>query len=611
MSRATVEKLDIPQSIGGQKVKGFITWLGLEIRDESVNAVGLVHGYMREVARLACGECGMGYNGVRVISGTLERMTAGRGEEGDIDLLVSLANGIHENAGCDFCRQAVKPVMDALAYHLAAFEAAVKEHAAIKKKPYITNVTAPCMEACPIHQDVPGYIQLTRNGLYDDALEVIRRTNCLPGVLGRTCVAFCEKNCVRNDIDQPLAIRALKRVPSDMGKAAPVQKKMAKNGGVSIIGCGPAGLAAADYLAATGFKVNIIDDHAAPGGMAAVGIPPYRLPRSVIEKDVDIILSHGADIELNRNVEAIDKDMREAKATLVATGAHKSKAAGIEGWSEGCTGFMEGVSYLAGLNSGQAPFDAGRVIIVGGGNTAIDCARAAVRTGAKEVTVVYRRSRVEMPARADEVDAAGKEGVKFHFLALPVRLITEADRVVSVECRRMELGEPDASGRRRPIPVKGSEFVIPADLVLSAIGEEPGLSFLPRGVELTAWGSSKTGRDGRSSLPWLYAAGDCATGPATIVEAMAGGRKAARSIEASVRGETQAEPVSEQLHKLGMERRRFGPSPSQKERRQPEEIGEKARTTTFDEVEQRFSLEAARKEASRCLRCYRVMVAIS
>ena len=211
------EKMVLPASIDGQQVKAFISWLGLQLNDSSVNVVSLVRAYMNEVAGLACGECGMGYNGVRVICGVLERLTAGKGSEGDIDFLTSLASGIHENAACDFCRQAVKPVMDSLAFHEGAYKEAVRGQTALPPVEYAKNITAPCMEACPIHQDVPGYLELIEHRRYDAALEVIRRVNCMPGILSRSCVAFCEKNCVRGDIDQSLAIRALKRVPADFG----------------------------------------------------------------------------------------------------------------------------------------------------------------------------------------------------------------------------------------------------------------------------------------------------------------------------------------------------------------------------------------------------------
>lgn len=608
------EKVALPTSLNGRRVRAFVTWTGFELSDHTLNAVSVAAAYMQEVVKLACGECSLGYNGVRLINGALGRLTAGQGSESDIELITILSEGIQANAACDFCRQAVKPITDSISRYGAAYKDAVREKAPLPKVDYIKNITAPCMEACPINQDVPGYIELTRNRRYNEALEVIRRTNCLPGTLGRTCVAFCEKNCVRGDIDQPLAIRALKRISADFGLTKIARENENKKEKVAVVGSGPAGLAATEYLTRRGYEVYLIDEQDGPGGMTAVGIPSYRLPRRVINGEFDIIKSAGVHYKSGTRVNHAGDLMMNVKAVLVATGAHQSKDAGIEGWSQDCQGCLEGVKYLRLANSGKDSPPAERVIVVGGGNTAIDCARTAMRLGAKEVTVVYRRSRTEMPARADEVEAAEKEGVKFHFLALPLKLIVDNGRVTGAECQRMELGEPDSSGRRRPVPVVGSEFVIPAELVLTAIGEQPELTFLPKEkMELTDWGSIKADDEGRTSLPWLFAAGDCATGPATIVEAMAGAKRAARSLDRYVgkNKETDEKPLGELLHELGLSRQRFGATPSARTRQHPREIQLKERTSTFDEVEQCFTTEAASKEASRCLRCYRIMVAVT
>ena len=614
MSVTTTTKVTLPTELNGRPVKAFITWAGLELNNPAISVVSLVFAYMQEVAKLSCGECSLGYNGMRLLCGTLERLTAGQGSESDLQFISDLAEGIHANAACDFCRQGVKPVIDSLSTYKAGYQEALQGRAALPKVEHLTHVTAPCMEACPIHQDIPGYIELTRHRRYDEALEVIRSTNCLPGILGRACVAFCEKNCVRGTIDQPLAIRALKRVSADYGLTKYARNNDDKKDKVAVIGCGPAGMTAADYLAHRGYQVYLIDEQAEPGGMAAAGIPPYRLPRRVIKGEFDIIKNSGVQYKPATRITHAGELMMNVKAVLVASGAHQSKDAGITGWNPEYRGCLEGVKYLRLANTGQETPPAERVIVVGGGNTAIDCARTALRLGAKEVTVVYRRSRAEMPAHADEVEAAEKEGIKFHFLALPVRLVTQGDVVTGAECQRMELGEPDASGRRRPVAVVGSEFIIPAELVLTAIGEQPELSFLPKDkIEFTDWGSIKADTEGRTSLPWLFTAGDCATGPATIVEAMAGAKKAACSLDRylSKSKEPDEKPLSELLHELALGRQRSGALPTTKARRRPQEINIKDRLATFDEVEECFTPDTATKEASRCLRCYRVMVAVT
>ena len=268
----TPVKMALPADINGQPLKAFITWMGLTINDPAINVVSLVATYMREVIKLSCGECSMGYNGTRLLSASLERLCAGDGGEDDLALLSRLPAGIHANAACDFCRQAVKPVIDSLAQFANAFKESATSHAPFPKTEYQMNVTAPCMEACPLHQDIPGYIELTRHHRYNDALGVIRQTNCLPGVLGRTCVAFCEKNCTRGKIDQPVAIRSLKRVSADYGFTRHPRESENKKDKVAVIGCGPAGIVATDYLARRGYQVYLIDEQTEPGGMTAAGI---------------------------------------------------------------------------------------------------------------------------------------------------------------------------------------------------------------------------------------------------------------------------------------------------------------------------------------------------
>jgi formate dehydrogenase beta subunit len=607
--------IGLPSQLDGHDIKAYISWNALIIKDNAVNVVSLVAAYMQEAAKLACGECGMGYNGVRLIADILDRLTQGQGSAADLELLQSLAAGVHENARCDFCRQAVKPVLDSLTTYNPAYQDAIRSQAALAKIDYITKVSSPCMEACPIHQDIPGYIELTRHRRYNEALELIRHTNCLPGTLGRTCVALCEKNCVRLDIDSPLAIRALKRVPADSGLTRQSKKdKGSKKDKVAIVGAGPAGLAAAERLAFRGYQVLVIDERAEVGGMATAGIPSYRLPRRVMHSEVDVIKAGGAQFMFSTRVPHAEDLMHNFKAVLVAAGAHQSKDAGIDNWNKDYEGLAEGGRFLREVNAGQTVAPKARVLVVGGGNTAIDCARTAVRLGSREVTVVYRRSRHEMPARAEEIEAAEKEGVKFHFLALPLRIIAEAGKVTGAECQRMELGEPDASGRRRPVAIPGSEFTLLADQVLTAIGEGSDLSFLPNGkVELTAWGSIKTDEYGRTNIPWLFAAGDCVSGPASIVEALAAGKRAADSLDRYLskdKSPRSDETVNNALHQVALSRKRWGPKPVLAARQHPRELLVEDRVKCFDEVELCFAPDTASAEAGRCLRCYHVMLMV-
>jgi formate dehydrogenase beta subunit len=612
--------IKVPLAFADKEVAAFMSWDGLVIADKSVNVVALATAYMDEASKLACGECSMGYKGTHVISDTLSRIANGQGKSEDVDFLVELADSIQKNVKCDFCANAVIPLRDALKNFRAAFDTAASSKEALPKLEYIKKITAPCQEACPIHQDIPGYLELIRNRRNTEALEVIRRTNCLPRVTGRTCVAFCEKNCVRKDIDTSLSIRALKRVPADLGIIKPLTSdKTSKKDKVAIVGAGPAGLSAAQYLSRTGYQVYVFDDQMTQGGMTFSGIPAYRLPRNVLAEEVDVIAAQGAQVRLNTRIRHIEELRGKYKAVLVATGAHQSRDNGFDNWNKDYDGLMEGVEFLRNVSAGAAGAPRQKVLVVGGGNTAIDCARTALRIGCKEVTVMYRRSRHEMPARDEEVKAAVEEGVKFQFLAVPVKIQSQNSKVVGADCIRMELGDPDASGRRKPVPLKNSEFVFAADMVVTAIGETADLSFLPQGkqgkVDVTAWNSIKADENGITNIPWLFAAGDCSSGPASVVEAMASGQKAAESLDIYLSKNKLARPETESVdrafHEVGLSRNRRGPKPAAEARSYPHEMNAEDRAKNFEEVEECFNVQVAAREADRCLRCYRVMLIVA
>ncbi|MCL2615544.1 MAG: FAD-dependent oxidoreductase [Dehalococcoidia bacterium] len=584
------------------------------LADKKVSAVALVKAYIEEAAKLACGECNMGYRGLAVLADILARICGGKGQPGDVDLLLDLAQNIQKNVKCDFCANAVIPLKDALRNYGEAFEKAASGNEVIPNIDYIKKVTAPCQEACPIHQDVPGYLELVRNRRNTEALKLIRRTNCLPCVTGRTCVAFCEENCVRGDIDAPLSIRALKRVPADMGIIQPQPfDKGAKEDKVAIVGAGPAGLSAANYLARLGYQVQIFDEQPTSGGMTFVGIPSYRLPRNVLAREIEHITSLDILMHPDLRIRHVEDLQKRFKAVLVATGAHQSRDNGIDNWNTDYDTLMEGVSFLRDISCGKAIAPKNQVLVVGGGNTAIDCARTAKRLGCKDVTIVYRRGRHEMPARDEEVKAAEEEGIKFQFLAVPTKIHSQNSKVVGAECIRMELGEPDASGRRKPVPMKNSEFTMPADMVLTAIGEIPDTSFLDGALELTSWNSVKADKNGVTTVPWLFAAGDCVSGPASVVEAMAAGKRAAESIHAYISNNKKFSSelaLDDVLHDLGLSRRRRGPKLPSTKRLLPCEMPPDERVQGFDETEECFNVQVAARETERCLRCYRVMLIV-
>jgi formate dehydrogenase (NADP+) beta subunit len=606
--------LKLPLEMDGRKLKAFISWDGLVVADAAVDVVDMAYAYLKEAQKLACGECSLGNLGMQAMLDIFSGIAKGKGTAADVDRLRALAAGIKQNARCNFCASAVNPILDIVKYFAPQLTRPEKRRA----KSYALRVTAPCMEACPAHQDAPGYIELIKNRRYDASLGVIRQTNCLPQTLGRACVAFCEANCTRCDIDKPVAIRALKRFAAARGKIAAAEKKTAGQPKVAVIGAGPAGLACAYNLAGLGYPVTIFDDLPAAGGMALAGIPAFRLPKDVLADEVKTVTAPGVEIKskttLGKDI-ALDKLPGQGyKAVFVATGAHHGREFDAAGWQQGFPGLVDGARFLRDVNLGKKIEARSRAVIVGGGNVAVDCARTCLRLGFKDVTIVYRRSRTEMPGRKDEIAAAEQEGVKIVFLAVPVKVITEGNRVTGAQCVRMELGQPDASGRRRPVPVKGSEFTIPADFIIPAIGESPDLSFLTKGqkVEATEQGTIKvapfTCQTGEMSV---FSGGDCVTGPATLIEAMAAGNRAARSIDRYLSHGTVAateEDFQEKLtHQVGLSRGWEGTIPA-RQRQSPEELPTPARLKGFDEVEKVFTAESAAKEAERCLRCYRVML---
>ncbi len=471
--------------------------------------------------------------------------------------------------------------------------------------------TPPCKVACPIHMDVQGYLALIATGKLKEAYELIRRTNPLPAVCGRVCYHPCEEVCKRGYLDQPLAICSLKRFAADQIDIEEIEiPQIAKNGKrVAIIGSGPAGLTAAHDLSLSGYEVTIYEALPQAGGMLRVGIPEYRLPKDTLDGDIRYIEKLGVKIKTNTKVGEQVKleDLRGSyQAIFIATGAHESMRLGIPG--EEALGIIHGVDFLRAVNLGQKVEIGGRVVVVGGGNTAIDAARVARRLGSS-VTILYRRSREEMPANATEIEAAEAEGIEIMFLAAPTKVIAEGDRVKEIECVRMRLGEPDASGRPRPIPVEGSQFTIDVDTLIPALGQAPNLAFAQGlGLELSPRGTLMVDEATlATNIEGVFAGGDVVTGPAMVIEAMAAGRKAARSIDRYLKGEPLAageigeEEAPQRLSKeeIAVLRERF---PKQ-DRVRMTELALEERIKDFKEVELGYSLAQAQQEAERCLSC--------
>jgi NADH-quinone oxidoreductase subunit F len=471
---------------------------------------------------------------------------------------------------------------------------------------------APCQNACPTDQNAWGYVTLISEGKFKEAIALIKEANPFPAVLGRVCYHPCESKCRRAQIDQPVAICALKRFAADVDMATfpsfrPVTAKP-NDIKVAIIGAGPAGLSAAYFLALKGYKPTVFEALSVPGGMLAVGIPDYRLPRDILNAEIKSITDIGVEIKYNTQFgkditsESLFKD--GYGAILLATGAHKGQKLGIPG--EEASGVADGVTFLRAVNLNEIVKTEGKVVVIGGGNVAIDAARAALRLGAEEVSVLYRRERDDMPAYVEEIDEAEHEGVKIHTLVAPDKIISKNGKVTGVECTRMALGKFDKSGRRSPNVIEGSGFTIDADMVIAAIGQSPDLSYLNgEGIKVTNNNTVEVDKYTLSAgKEGFYAAGDNVRGPASVVEAVADGKKAAMAIDVHFGGDGLApNAFRDELITMVVS---YDEAEYQKERKRIEmsHLPLAKRFRNFNEVALGYQANAAVEEAKRCLHCY-------
>jgi len=478
------------------------------------------------------------------------------------------------------------------------------------------DCTAPCERVCPAGIDVQGYLSLIARGAYREAVELIKERLPLPAVIGRICPHFCEQACRRNLVDEPVAICSLKRFVADdelLGGKKSVPSVKPKTGKrVAIVGAGPAGLTAAYYLAREGHAVKLFEALPKPGGMLRYGIPDYRLPQELLDAEIDTITALGVEIQVDQRL-GRDFTLQGLQnggfdAVFVAIGCHQSMKLGIEG--EDLRGVYAGTEFLRDVAAGERPYLGKRVAVVGGGNSAIDAVRTAVRLGTEEVTLVYRRSLAEMPASPWEIEEAEEEGVHLQYLAAPVRVLGQDGKVVGLEYVKMALGEPDTSGRRRPEPIPGTEAVLEVDTVIAAIGQRPEPTPLADETAIRTTRGGTIIADPVSmvtDMEGVFAGGDCVSGAATAVEAIAAGRKAAISIMRYLAGEDlpKAVPIFDlskgELKELegaeeyaALEKRDREPMPK---------IPLGARGKDFTEIEKGFGAEAAVREASRCLEC--------
>jgi NADH-quinone oxidoreductase subunit F len=584
---------------------------GLIVADEDTCMVDFARFFLDFIQHESCGKCPPCRIGTKRMLEILKRITHGEGKPEDIDDLVELATRIKDSALCGLGQTAPNPILSTLRY----FKHEYMEH--IEDKHCRAGVCsalfdAPCQNACPADQNAWGYVTLISEGRLKEAIAVIKEANPFPATLGRVCVHPCEAKCRRAQIDAPVSICALKRFAADADMRTYPQYKpqtdQPKEKKVAVIGAGPAGLAGAYFLALKGYGVTVFEALPVAGGMLAVGIPDYRLPREVLNNEIKSITELGVEIKCNM---ALGKEITVQKlfsegysAILVATGAHKGQKLNIAG--EDAQDVLDGVTFLRDVNLNNTMKVEGKVVVIGGGNVAIDTARAALRLGAKDVSILYRRERSDMPAYSEEIDEAETEGVAIHTLVAPKSIVVKDGKVTGVECARMSLGNFDKGGRRTPQAIPGSDFFVDADLIIAAIGQTPDLSWMNGdGVKADKAGtvevnmkSLATGAEG------IFAAGDNVRGPATVVEAVGDGKTAAMAIDEYLGGDGLApNAYRDELVNMVVT---YDEAQYQRElgRQAMQHLPLSKRDRNFNEVVLGYDNKAAVEEAKRCLHCY-------
>ncbi len=597
--------LDLPVDYDSLTQAGTIMGSGgMVVTDEDTCMVDLARYFVSFVQAESCGKCVPCRVGTKHMLSILERITRGKGQPSDIDLLESLATTIKSTALCGLGQTAPNPVLTTIRYFREEYE----EH--INKKRCSAGVCtslvpAPCQNACPAGVNVPRYIRAIADGRYGQAVAIIREKVPFPEVLGHICMHPCQIKCRRAQLEESIAIKDLKRFAAEnddqmwkqnLKKAPPTGKRAA------IIGSGPAGLTAGYYLAKQGHNVTVFEALPKAGGLLRYGIPDYRLPSEIVDREIGYIQEVGVEIKTNTAVTDLEELFSQGYgAIFLAAGAGTSQKMDIP--NEGAAGVVHALDFLKQVTSGDMAEIGDRVVVVGGGNAAIDAARSALRIGAKDVSIVYRRSRDEMPAVATEIEEAEREGVKLRILAAPVKVLAEDGRLTAIQCIRMELGKPDSSGRRRPVPVEGSEFNIDADNVIMATGQAVDKTMLSKELEYTSWGTVIVDTETlQTNVEGVFAGGDVVAGPADVIAAIATGRQAATSIDTYLGGDGD---IDEVLAPPEGELAPFNVEEAEGEKYRPKMrlLPLDERHKCFAQVELGFDEQQAIEETKRCLRC--------
>jgi NADH-quinone oxidoreductase subunit F len=584
------------------------------VMDEDTCMVDVARFFLDFCQDESCGKCPPCRVGTKRMLEIVTRICEGKGEEEDIEKLIELGQVIKDTALCGLGQTAPNPVLSTIRYFRHEYEAHIRDkHCEAGVCPAL--VRAPCQSACPASVDIPGFVSLIGEKRYAEALALHRERNPFASVCARVCFHTCEDKCRRGSLDESLAIRGLKRFMAEQEVTVqlPEVRDSEENAArkIAVIGAGPAGLSCAYFLARLGYRPKVFEAQPRPGGMLVQAIPAYRLPREELAREIRMIERLGVDIETNMRLgkDFTLKSLHDQgyEAVFLGVGAPTGMRLGIPG--DDAEGLHDALHFLREYNiRGSAPVGK-KVVVVGGGNAAIDAARTALRLGAESVTILYRRTRAEMPAYQEEVDEAEHEGVRIAVLVAPVEIIAQGGKVTGVKCRNMVLGEFDRSGRRRPVGGQEGEFVVPADQVIAGIGQtlDPGSAgILPANLDGLELKLNKNGFiwtdpvTGQTSVPWIFAGGDAAAGPWSVVAAIGMGEKAAVGIDQCLTGAEHAfwrvdrQPDTH-----------FDPDadPVQYPRAKMQMISVSKRKHNFQEVELPWSEAVARREAKRCLRC--------
>ncbi|MGO9621055.1 MAG: FAD-dependent oxidoreductase [Desulfobaccales bacterium] len=584
----------------------------IQVLDERDCLVALVREQLEFILQQPGARCSTCRVGLLRVKDLLDRIAAGAAGPETLEELERACVTLKEKAACHLGNLAANPILTSLHYFPDEYRMHTdNKHCPAGVCPKL--LLAPCQAACPAGIDIPSYMALVAQGRFVGALKVIRQDNPFPWVCGLICPHPCERSCVRGNLDQPLNIKYLKAFVADYatrhGEYAPLKPEASNGHRVAVIGSGPAGLSCAHYLALRGYAVTVFEALPEAGGLLIAGIPEYRLPRKVVRKEVELIRSLGVEVRtavaVGRDVTLEELRRRGYEAFFLGIGAHLGYKLKIEGEND-FPQVYDVISFLRQVNLGNKQKPADRVVIIGGGNAAMDAARTCVRLGCREVHVSYRRTRKEMPAHPEEIEQAEEEGVVIHFLTVPIKIGGEKGQVQYLECLQAELGRPDASGRRRPIPIPDSNYRIEVGAVITAIGQQPDLCPFPEPpVQTSPWCTIVTDQGSTStSVQDIFSGGDAVTGPATAVEAIAAGKQAALEIHHYLSRDPGPAPQA-RPRKRG--RVPFIAIPAEAKidnHRVPTPfLDMEQRRHNFEQVELDYSPEEAQREAQRCLRC--------